>query len=265
MAVAESLMGDALEYADPQWLRTVVAGLRLMVQMISLLLGCLVFALVGGLAAIVLAPIIAPTSLLLGFLASGLGAVMIFALVAFPVGLWRFTTVEPREAIDARRLRTGSAARLFFAIAIVLIPLSRLIRRYVIVPGDVLIIAAGLAALGGVITLLLRVRWLGRRIPGRNDEAKARSELRGWVITAALLGLGYLLRFVTGVPAEARGILFATGMVLGFLMSLSLISYLARFRRALEEVARRAHARREATASPTSDGATTASPPGSPL
>ena len=232
--VADSLMGDRLEYSDPVWLAEITAGVRIVHRTICGLVGYLIISIVWEIA------------LPLG---SGMPTNALAAMtgaICLGVGLWRFTAAEPRAAGTGPLMPTRVVARTCLLLTAVSIPGGIAIHGYSAVFAEALLAAGFLTAVCCAIALSVLVRRLALRIPDQKMAATARLNIVGGVL-AVLVGSVVLAVDMLMVPYRPSLPLVTTallGLGLVIVFTIRCMLLLERFRRAVDEVADQALARR---------------------
>jgi len=205
--VADSLRGTLLQYAAPEYLATIHAGLRLVLFSI---LASVAFMVIGIIAGIWM-PGLSGFELLLQ------GVNFIIVVVAI-VGYWRFTTPDPlfagQEKPDAARKVARAAVAVQAAMAAVSFIVAFSGGGAVAAPGPgappgalllfMIGMIAGLVSLVGFavqfFSIMRYTRWLGRRVP--DDFLIRRSGTYLWllpviaIVGLVAMGLGPLIALV---------------------------------------------------------------------
>ncbi len=244
-AIARSLHGQLLAYADPDWVARLARGANWTVRGINCILLTLILALVGavaiGLTASLATP--GPTVIFSPVVSASAIGLLLFGAVSLLIGYWWLTLPDPGSPDEdqdqrARRLgRTGLIGAL--GVGVMIGPLARILPNPVAVAAACGVIAAGLLIVGcfGFFGYLAR---LGERIPDANLTARSRSVGKGLVIcfglylAIALFNL-VLVRFIVrgGALAPGAGMGTVGADLVSGLVSLFLLVYLNRALRLL--------------------------------
>ena len=231
--VADSLMGDRLEYRNPAWLDGLAEGLRTMYRAACAQVWCLIVALFGGMCE--------PLAM---FILAGAGLGAILAAIWLGVGLWRFTIPEPRAAGTGPTMPAQLVARACLVTAVLGIPAGIILWRYSAAVGEILVDVGMLAGLTCAVAILVLFRELALRIPDEKMGAAAKKNVVAAVVLGgAMLAVRVMLVLVT-TPWGALAVLAAVCLAAFFTVRCMLL--LERMRLAVDEAVARAFARREA-------------------
>ncbi len=221
--VAHSLHGDRLQFASPEWLKSISKGITLIVVALGaqLILGLLVAAMIAtsGNSAALLA--------VFGTLA---------AEIVLAIGAWKFTQANPRHSDRSGRLRPfiRSTALLNAATSIPeeFIPLPIVVEVF-----DYLSIVLPTIL---IIALLTYCRRLALQIPNEKQAGSARVLVIAFCLCLGLLVIMLGIDFVMSGPASSgrNPVDSAMQLVACFfgVLTLVYIVYMDRFRRTIKAV-----------------------------
>ncbi len=210
-AVAESLVSDALRFADPAWLRTVAGGCRIAL-----------WATVA--AAVTILGVYFPGAFRPSFAALGAGAALARAF-----GAWQLTTPDPSGLGESEYglARRAARALLLFAGVAALVPLMERpgLPLPLLAAAVSLEVAGQLAFIAGVAATMRYLRGLLRRGP---DDFAGRARLLQWTLPPCyvlVLAPGIAFYFLT--PAQRAAFRFLTVLALLALVTLLVFGVMA--------------------------------------
>lgn len=213
-AVAQSLRGDELRFADPVWIGRIYLG-------ISWLMYGLMFAFLFGVSSGFLIWIHCPVFVLVTFHMACLSAAL--------VGTWLFTTPEPREIGDDGGFSVRRSIRACAVLTVLPILAFVLAYRWPAIFLDLaLIITAAIAAIL-VLSILVYARGLAIRVPSDEFSGKLKVLFWLWSIFFVLWLSGQISQAFSGRPAVA-GILSCASIALLLVLVISSLIIGVRFR-----------------------------------
>lgn len=245
MPVADSLRGDLLSHAAPDWLARIARGASLILYGTILL--------IGGFVAIILFSVVFSTLAFVSF------PLIVFVLPAglllIVVGSWRFTELEPRRVMIERpislRAATRAATVAVFVVALIEFTAETVLGRSgvptAIVSGvrQAIIWCSGTSAVVLVILLGYRVAELAERLP---DLKLARTARRRARTLGVCVALEVLMNAVDSAPSAlsasglARWVTIVNGLlvVASFLYFVGTLDCVWTLRKRLRSITKRA-------------------------
>ncbi|TVQ58290.1 MAG: hypothetical protein EA377_00225 [Phycisphaerales bacterium] len=238
MAISRSLQGDHLAAADPQWLRTIVRGQRLLTTGLLAAISGLYLLIFGGVTFLIITDIRStlPRSIEYGFYI-GFGAAFVSLLIGVYLGLvgTYFMTVQEGREIDRESVwstrRMARWSMLGVIVTCILVYSSQFLSGFGMRWVGVEILSRSLFILmltvAGV-SLLKRLEALIRRVPDEPLAKKIRSHwiLVRWAVPAVGIyvlilpqigfgggGMGRTMRLLLAMPLVIAGFIGAIALM----------------------------------------------------
>jgi hypothetical protein len=226
-AVALSLEGDLLRYADPRWVERLARGSRFILNGLSAALVCAIAT--GVLSAVTPPGSPGATAMALEALTAICQVAALFGLIAAYCGAWMMTSPDPTRAGEDRYATSRKLVRIALLIGLANTAIQMSL-DVISVPGglDVLVevidVLANLAALVGWLAYLRYLAKLALRIPDEKLSKRARFLFGAFLlvpVALALLGIGAgILEALGPHVGGALGVCFVLTLVIGMLILL---------------------------------------------